>query len=306
MTEPVILAVDGGATESRGELFTRSGVSLARVKGQAANAWWGIPKTIAAVDGMWRDVASATGRNPENRRGVRLCAALAGAEHPETKAEILTGLRGFDSPEIVSDGYAALVGASGGSPAALVIVGTGTVAHRLHADGFSSVRGGWGAVAGDQGGGAWIGLLALREWLQWRDGILPEFGKSSLAERIEGALGRTRAEVYLWLAKARPENYASLAPLVWTAAEEGDSRARYFTMEAAAAIYRLIRVIAGDPPECPVYTAGGLAGSLRPLLAHDHGIAVLEPKSDANHGAYLIASGKAPAERMCEAPAGGD
>ena len=121
----------------------------------------------------------------------------------------------------MSDGYAALIGASGGAPAGLIIAGTGVAGHRLFADGSSIERDGWGWVGGDRGSGAWVGQRALRHALAVADGLEPRDG---LAEAVFAALRAISPAPRGWVPLLGPERLGAMAPLVLRAAQRASRR----------------------------------------------------------------------------------
>ena len=71
----------------------------------------------------------------------------------------------------VSDGYGALIAATGGKPGILLAVGTGVAAMCLNPDGRCLYASGWGFPGGDLGGGAWNGLQAATALTRHLDGV---------------------------------------------------------------------------------------------------------------------------------------
>ena len=195
----------------------------------------------------------------------------------------------------MSDGYAALIGAGGGKPAALIIAGTGVVGHRLYADGRSIQRDGWGWIGGDRGSGAWIGRRALRHALAVLDGIAPA---DALSAAVIAALGADDRRSSAWIAGLGPDRLAALVPLVIAAP----------CATAAAILYRaaeLLAALAGTldaGPDTPLFMAGGLAATLRGPVGRLLGRLVEVPAADAITGCHLVASGAAPAEHVIERP----
>ena len=51
-------------------------------------------------------------------------------------------------------------------------------------------------------------------------------------------------------------------------------------------------------PDVPLFAAGGLVTPLRALLSKKTGLPILEPKADALTGRWLVATGRAPEERV--------
>jgi N-acetylglucosamine kinase-like BadF-type ATPase len=83
--------------------------------------------------------------------------------------------------EVVSDADIALFGASGGEPGVVVIAGTGSISCGINARRKRICAGGWGPVAGDEGGGAWIARRALRAIAHAADGRGPETSLTAAA-----------------------------------------------------------------------------------------------------------------------------
>ena len=89
---------------------------------------------------------------------------LAGARRKELTARMREALLGLGIGEIVVVGDAdiALYGATEGEPGLIVIAGTGSICCGINSRGKRVCAGGWGPIAGDEGGGAWIARRALR------------------------------------------------------------------------------------------------------------------------------------------------
>ena len=71
---------------------------------------------------------------------------------------------------LATDGLAAQVGALGGAAGAVVAAGTGTIAIGTDLEGIWARVDGWGHLLGDDGGGAAIGMAALRIAIAQHDG----------------------------------------------------------------------------------------------------------------------------------------
>jgi glucosamine kinase len=199
----------------------------------------------------------------------------------------------FGRSVTLSDGYAALIGAGGGAPGALIIAGTGAAAHRLYEDGRSIMRDGWGWVGGDRGSGAWIGRRALRHALAAADGVVAHDG---LAARVTTALRALSPLPRGWIPLMGPERLAALAPLVLDAAMDGEASALAIREGAVTHLAALAGTL-DLAPALPLWLAGGLAPALRPLLAARLGRLVSAPANDALTGSWLVATGRAPPER---------
>ncbi len=94
--------------------------------------------------------------------------------------ETLTPL-GIGEIEVVTDANIALYGATDGAPGLVVIAGTGSICCGINARGKRSCAGGWGPIAGDEGGGAWLARRALRAVAHASDGRGPKTMLTELA-----------------------------------------------------------------------------------------------------------------------------
>jgi N-acetylglucosamine kinase-like BadF-type ATPase len=83
--------------------------------------------------------------------------------------------------EVVTDASIALYGATGGAPGLVVIAGTGSICCGINARGKRFCAGGWGPIAGDEGGGAWLARRALRAVAYAFDGRGPQTALTDLA-----------------------------------------------------------------------------------------------------------------------------
>jgi N-acetylglucosamine kinase-like BadF-type ATPase len=94
--------------------------------------------------------------------------------------ETLTPL-GIGEIEVVTDANIALYGATDGAPGLVVIAGTGSICCGINMKGKRSCAGGWGPIAGDEGGGAWLARRALRAVAHASDGRGPTTMLTELA-----------------------------------------------------------------------------------------------------------------------------
>jgi glucosamine kinase len=291
MAERLIFCVDGGGTRSRARLLTPGGVAVATAEAGPCNPTSDIEAAVGSVADLWSSVsAAAGGLTPAD---PCLAIGAAGAVAPPVRDRFLAALPSFAEKLLMSDGYAALIGASGGAPGGLVILGTGAVAHRLLPDGASLQRDGWGWIGGDRGSAAWVGRKAVRAALAARDRL---HEPTPLTQWVEKALGASEAAILDWLAQAGPRRLASLAPLVTDSAAAGDMLASGILDRAAEHGAALAESLDLAPDE-PLYLAGGIAEVLRGRIEARLGRGFQRPLGDAIDGCRLVATGKAPLER---------
>jgi glucosamine kinase len=288
----VIFCVDAGGTRCRGRLVSATGEVLSEGEDGPCNPATDMARAAASLTRLWTTCARDAGRDPAQVIDVTLALGGAGLAIGSVRAGLLAAAPPFHRTVAMSDGYAALIGAGGGSPCGLVIVGTGVAGHRLFVDGSSIERDGWGWIGGDRGSGAWIGQRALRRALAAEDGLV---GHDELSARVMEALRAASAEPRGWLVGLGPERLAALAPLVLQAADEGVTSAQHIldgAVEHLAALVRTLDLGADDA----LYLAGGLAAAMRPRLAQRLGRKISTPQADARTGCHLVAIGAAPAE----------
>jgi len=292
MDTSLILLVDGGGSQSRACLVDENGQSFILAFGGPCNPTTDLAAAVAAISGLWRDTAGSLGIIPAATDHHRLVIGGAGLVMPEARAAFADALPAFRSTSIVTDGYAALIGAGGGKPCCLIAIGTGAVGHKLRADSKSFQRDGWGWIAGDRGSGAWIGRQAVEHALMARDGVVTA-GK--LAKAVDAAIGESEAAALAFLSKPAPDQLAALAPLVVKAEEAGDPAATDILERASAHGAALVRAL--DPaPDEPVYLTGGLSGILGERIEALIGRRFDVPQGDPLDGCFLIATGQAPDE----------
>jgi glucosamine kinase len=289
--EALYFCVDGGGTRSRGRLFDREGRTLADAEDGACNPTTNFDLALASISGLWRQCCTSVGRSPHDFAGVAFSAGSAGT-FLEVGAKFLAALPGFSRSYLMSDGYAALIGAGCGAPSSLIIIGTGVAGHRLFANGLSIQRDAWGWVAGDRGSGSWIGQKAVRHCFAALDGVV---ARDALSEAVWSAFGGAQAIRAGALRDLGPRRFASFAPLVLEHADAGDAMAVRIRDRAVEHLAATIGVIAS--PDAPFYAAGGLVAPLRPWLSSRLAFPILDPQGDALTGCFLVATGRAPAER---------
>ena len=215
---------------------------------------------------------------------VQWVMSMAGCEHQAHRQSLLAS---WGEPLILlSDRDAAWLGASEGSPMAVLTVGTGTALAWMTSQRIFGHAGGLGFVLGDAGSGAWIGRQACICLAQALDGD-PRLGLS-VADWSNGLqIAPTLADVMALAAEATPARYALRAPWVVQAADAGDPVAKGICADAVAALDHLL----GRLPEVlPIALVGGLSGVFSdPLKRLGH--AIETPKGDVFDGLSRVVDG---------------
>jgi N-acetylglucosamine kinase-like BadF-type ATPase len=164
----------------------------------------------------------------------------------------------------------ALVGAHGALRDCMVLAGTGSVALAISPHGEHVQAGGWGYLLGDEGGGAWLALEALRACTRWHDGTAPE--GEQLARRVMETFDFERAADLIPFVYRQPppvRELAGHAALVLELAAEGDACAQAIVRRGARALADITRaVITRAGLETPaIQFCGGLLSADNPLSA---------------------------------------
>ena len=142
-------------------------------------------------------------------------------EDPEDFARILCESVNVRSAIIASDAVSTHVGSLGLQQGSVIAAGTGAIALGTDFHGIWNQADGWGILLGDDGGGAWIGMMGLKAALRAHDGR--GVGSTFLLTRMTEMFGDPLAvvsQVYETAAPAR--HLASFAPAVAEAAHAGD------------------------------------------------------------------------------------
>lgn len=142
-----------------------------------------------------------------------------------------------------TDVVAAHAGAFAGATGIVVSGGTGAITFGADEFGARVYADGWGPTLGDEGGGYWMGVEALRATCRGLDGRATH---TNLAPAVMEALGVSSGDelVHLVYAPDSPrERIASLARVVCHCAEEGVPEAVEIRSRAALLLSRGIRAV---------------------------------------------------------------
>ncbi len=288
------LCLDLGGSKSTGALYAADGTVLVRATGPAGALSLGTDATLAAVQAIW----SGMGQAAEIAALTDVHIGLAGIGLRDWVAQVRANLTQFHSVRCVSDGFGALLDATGGQPGVLIVIGTGVVAMRLNPDGTFLTASGWGFPAGDLCGGAWIGMQATAGLTRFLDGVTPA-PAARLADQMMQITGRTASAIMVWLTSGRAGDYAQLAPIV---AGSDDPFARHIMTAAGTEIAAIADALHNGTPGV-VRVAGGLGPALLSFCVHAaprHDWQSMD--ADPLRGLFLMASGQAPDERLVPRP----
>lgn len=181
-TQYSVVGVDGGGTKTEAVILdAQLRVLGSGLSGPSNPLRVGIAGAAANI----REAIDNACSNANLRRGDLVAAeiGLAGARREELRERMREAISalGVGEIEVVTDADIALYGATDGAPGLVVIAGTGSICCGINARGKGFCAGGWGPLAGDEGGGAWLARRALRAVAYASDGRGPKTLLTELA-----------------------------------------------------------------------------------------------------------------------------
>lgn len=249
-----VVGVDGGGTKTQAVILDLNlnviGEGLA---GPSNPLRVGITNASAAI----REAIDKACEIAKVRRTDLVAAeiGLAGARRQELRVRMRETLKTLGIGEIfvTSDADIALYGATLGEPGLIVIAGTGSICCGINGRGRKVCAGGWGPIAGDEGGGAWIARRALRAIAHATDGRGPATALTEIACTYFHVSDPNDLSTAIYSPTITNERLAGFGRDVVQAAKAKDRIAREILAEggrelgfAAAAVIRNLKLERGD------------------------------------------------------------
>ena len=217
---------------------------------------------------------------------IVVCGA-AGACNESLKLALEKTLQALNFQKLVitTDAQLSLYGAGEGAAIIVLALGTGSVAMRLDKFGIEKQFGGWGFVAGDQGGGAYIGRELVAAILREFD--RDDFQPDEFITAVLKIIGTDKQAILNWLKNATATQFASLSSLV-SDANSTSQLAQTILQQAALEVEHLIHSAQGKH-QLPICMIGGLAKVITPLLSAQIQALIIPAKGEAVDGAIYLA-----------------
>ena len=286
----IFVGIDGGGSGCRVAIRDGTGRDLGAGLGGPSNVTSDPEGALSNIRAAVRQAFDAAGLPRDAVAQTSLHAGLAGAIDTRIAGRVgdaLTATEGFARCTVSDDREIQALGALGGADGYILAIGTGTIAARVSGGQVRGV-GGWGFQVSDQGSAADLGRAALSRTLMALDGIhAPSPLTEDLARSSGGATG-----IAVFAARARPADFAALAPTVVAAAADGDPHAVAILTAGAAhldAALTALGLSAGDR----LCLTGGLGPVYRDWLAAARIAQLSDPVASALEGALRRAGAPA-------------
>ena len=266
-----VVGVDGGGTKTEAVILDMNlGVLGQGLAGPSNPLRVGIANAAAAV----REAIDKACESARLRRTDIIAAeiGLAGARRKEISARMREALAslGIAQVAVVSDADIALYGATEGEPGVIVIAGTGSICCGINVRRKMACAGGWGPIAGDEGGGAWIARRALRAIAHATDGRGPSTSLTDAACSYFHVSDANDLSTAIYSPTITNERLAGFGKEVVDAAKQKDRVAREILSEggrelglAAGAVIRNLKL---EREAFPVAYVGGVFRAAGELL----------------------------------------
>ena len=233
---------------------------------------------------------------------VSATLGLAGVRRADLRQRVrerISDLLDLDQVEVVTDAEIALFGTTLGKAGVVVIAGTGSICYGKDENGQVATAGGWGPIAGDEGGGATIARRALQAIAKATDGR----GRPTRLSEAGMRYFRSSTPENLLIAIYAPQidnaRIAGFARYVSETAAEGDEVAVEIMREAGAelglAASTVIKKLKLERRKVPIGSVGSIFKSGRLLTD-----SLLQTVQKFAPKAFLAETKLSPAEAAAE------
>jgi N-acetylglucosamine kinase len=279
-----VIGIDAGGTKTVCLLADDRGRVVAEARGGGANLQ-------AAGELAVEKVLHAVMEEALDGRDITpdaVCLGIAGVDRDEDAQAVRGIMRriGFKSRTlVVNDALIALTAGAGEQPGVVIVAGTGSIAYGRDARGRAARSGGWGYLLGDEGGGFWMGRLALMAVVRQFDGRGPATQLTGLVLAAMKLASPTELVQAIYTGGIHRYAIAGIAPVIQEAVDRGDAVATDIVARAAtelsAAAGSVIARLGMRGAAFPTVLSGGVFHGVPSLIsrveAHVHEIA---PKSE--------------------------
>jgi N-acetylglucosamine kinase-like BadF-type ATPase len=218
------LGVDGGGTKTHIALMNVSGkVTCEGSSGPSNPLRVGVETAVTNIAKAINEACDRDGVSRGDIVGATL--GLAGVRRADLKRSVRESFikrLGIRKVEVVTDAEIALFATTLGKPGLVVIAGTGSVCLGKNEKGEMAISGGWGPLAGDEGGGVGIAQQALHTIAKASDGRGVPTKLSRRAAEYFRASGPENLIVAIYSPQVDNTRIAGFARHVVETAQDGD------------------------------------------------------------------------------------
>lgn len=239
--DDLIVGVDGGGSTTEVLVATRAGDIVARAHGEGCSPHFvGLAQSVDTVDAL---VKEAIGTSPVALAGAYISGLDLEIEITEYRTALAQKPWAQRGLLVDNDLFALLASGTTHPDAVAVVCGTGMNAVGVNADGDVARFLSLGQLSGDWGGGLGLGQNALWHAAREVDG---RGRKTLLTPLIEAHFGMPILTLIegIHLGSVRESSLAGLAPVVFSASDEGDEVAQSLVDRQAEEIGAYVRACA--------------------------------------------------------------
>lgn len=299
----LFLGIDGGGTKTTAALMNAAQKIVAEGSSGPSN-----PLRVGvetAVSNITKAIEAACDDGGLSRGDiVAATLGLAGVRRQDLRERVRESFVkrvGIRKTLVITDAEIALFGTTLGKPGLVVIAGTGSICLGKNEKGELAISGGWGPLAGDEGGGVGIAQAALHQIAKASDGRGIPTALSSRASEYFRASGPENLIVAIYSPQIDNSRIAGFARLVVETAREGDKIAVEILKDAGrelgVAASAVLKKLGLERRSVPIGCVGSIfqAGKLltEPMIRTIHAVArkayLTEPLMEPSHAAALLA-----------------
>lgn len=235
----LVAVVDAGATHTRAVIADLSGKILGKGLAGPANSY-AVGETRANRNLV---MAISLARQESEIRRAQISVAVIGSasiDYDDSGAACIAHCLGRDLPNArilaKADALIALEGALSGNAGVVIVCGTGSIVLGKDSSGKIVKVGGWGPLMGDEGSAQWVGREALRRSALAADHTGPPTLLVGRFLRHYELRSFDRIIDAVYQRHMSPAELGTLAPIVSSAARDGDEVARDIFRTGAQAL----------------------------------------------------------------------
>jgi len=299
----LFLGIDGGGTKTNASLMNAAEEVVAEGTAGPSN-----PLRVGvetAVSNITKAIEVACDQGGLSRGDiVAATLGLAGVRRQDIRERVRESFIrrfGIRKVTVVTDAEIALFGTTFGKLGLVVIAGTGSICLGKNEKGELAISGGWGPLAGDEGGGVGIAQAALHRIAKASDGRGFPTALSAQASEYFRAAGPENLIVAIYSPQVDNTRIAGFARLVVETAIKGDKIAVEILEEAGyelgVAACAVLKKLELENHKVPIGCVGSIfqAGKVltKPMFEVIHKTApkafLTEPQVAPSHAAALMA-----------------